>query len=376
MSRTTVMMVGIGDLGGHVLELLARSPGASLRIVTADVNEEWGVRKTNIAALGAGQMGYYPEMEFVKVDLYNIEQTAETIARIRPEIIYSAVSLQSWWVINTLPAEVFEDLDKARFGPWLPQHLVLVHKLMQAVAQTGLEIKVVNSAFPDAVNAILGKVGLAPTIGIGNVANPVPAIRDGIARRLNLAMRDVTVFFFAQHYVSHYLPRFGTSGGAPYHLKAVAGGEEVTGKVDIDAVFADVPTRYRRPGGRDGQILTASSAACILRAMIDDRGVLTHAPGPDGLPGGYPVRVSGGGGEVLLPEGLTLEEAVRINEEGQRYDGIDAIAEDGTVRYTEEHMAVMKAMIGYECRTMALEEAEGCSRELDRKFKEYAAQFK
>ena len=39
MARSTIMMVGIGDLGGHVLEMLVRSPGPR-RIITADINEE------------------------------------------------------------------------------------------------------------------------------------------------------------------------------------------------------------------------------------------------------------------------------------------------------------------------------------------------
>ena len=284
------MMVGLGDLGGHVLEMLVRAPG-SRRIIAADVNEEWGYRKTNIAAFGAAQMGHYPQLEFCKIDLFNVEQTAETIAKYKPDIIYSAATLQSWWVINTLPKEVFDDLDKARFGPWLPMHLTLVWKLMQAVKETGLDIKVVNSSFPDAVNPMLAKAGLAPTIGIGNVANPVPPLRSSIAYQLGRPMKDVTILFFCQHFVSHYIPRFGDAGGAPYYLKAIVDGNDVTGDVDMDQVLAELPKRFRRAGGRNGQILTASSAAGILLAMAGDTGDLMHAPGPAGLPGGYPVRV-------------------------------------------------------------------------------------
>ncbi len=375
MARSTIMMVGLGDLGGHVLEMLARAPG-SRKIITADINEDWAYRKTNITAFGASQLGHYPELEFVKIDLYNIDQSAEIISKYKPEVIYSAVSLQSWWVINTLPKEVFEELDIARFGPWLPMHLTLVYKLMQAVKQTGLDIKVINSAFPDATHTILDKVGLAPTIGIGNVANPVPGIRSSIAYRLGRPMKDVTVYFFAQHYVSHYLPRFGTAGGAPYYLKAVVDGEDVTNDVNMEEVFADIPTRFRRSGGREGQILTASSAAGITLAVTDDTGDFMHAPGPLGLPGGYPVRVNRDGGKVVLPKGLTMEEAVRINEEGQRYDGIDKIDDEGTVTYAEKSVEIMRNMVGYDCKVMKLEETEEQTKELGRKFKEFAGKYK
>jgi hypothetical protein len=375
MSRSTIMMIGIGDLGGHVLEMLAREPGTR-RIITADVNEEWGYRKTNIAAFGAAQLGYYPQLEFTKINLYNIEETAELIAKYKPDVIYSAVSLQSWWVINTLPKEVFDRLDLARFGPWLPMHLTLVYKLMQAVKQTGLDIKVVNSAFPDAVGPILSKVGMAPTIGIGNVANPVPPIRTALAHQLGRPMKDVTIYFVCQHYVSHYIPRFGTAGGAPYYIKVVVDGEDVTGQVSIEQAFADLPTRCRRPGGREGQILTASSAAGIVIALAEDTGDFMHAPAPGGLPGGYPVRVDRQGGMVVLPADITLEEAVRINEEGQRCDGIDRIDEDGTTYYADFSADIVRDMVGYDCRMMKLEEAEECSKELNTKFRAFAAQFK
>jgi hypothetical protein len=365
----------MGDLGGHVLEMLARAPG-SRRIITADINEEWAYRKTNIAAFGASQLGHYPDLEFTKIDLYNVEQSADIISKYKPEIIYSAVSLQSWWVINTLPQEVFEELDIARFGPWLPMHLILVYKLMQAVRLTGLDIKVINSAFPDACHNILDKIGLAPTIGIGNVANPVPAIRCAIAHQLGKKMEAVEVLFFAQHFVSHYLPRFGNSGGAPYHLSIRVDGRDVTKEVDIDAAFAEIPTRFRRAGGRDGQILTASSAAAITLAMADDNGAILHAPAPQGLPGGYPVRVTGKGGEVILPEGLTIEDAIRINEEGQRYDGIDKIDDDGTVTYAEKSVAIMRDMLGWDCPRMKLEECEEHSRELGRVFGKFTEKYK
>ncbi len=58
---------------------------------------------------------------------------------------------------------------------------------------------------------------------------------------------------------------------------------------------------------------------------------LSHVPGPEGLVGGYPVRLSKDGVKVFLPEGVTREKAIQINEEAQKWDGIEKIEEDGTV---------------------------------------------
>jgi hypothetical protein len=62
-------------------------------------------------------------------------------------------------------------------------------------------------------------------------------------------------------------------------------------------------------------------------ALLFDTGMYCDSPGPNGLPGGYPVRLSAKGAEVILPEELTLDEAVKMNAESGRLDGIERIEE-------------------------------------------------
>jgi hypothetical protein len=145
--------------------------------------------------------------------------------------------------------------------------------------------------------------------------------------------------------------------------------------VDIDKVFADAPKKYRRTGGLGGQILTASSAAAITLAMADDRREFLHAPAPDGLPGGYPVRVDANGATVDLPNDLSLEDAIRINEVGQAVDGIERIDENGTAYIPEWSNDIMKRMIGFDCKVMPLDDIHEIAAELGAKFKAFAAQY-
>jgi len=42
-TNDTIMIVGLGELGGTALEILARVPNIP-KIVTADFNEDYGVR--------------------------------------------------------------------------------------------------------------------------------------------------------------------------------------------------------------------------------------------------------------------------------------------------------------------------------------------
>ncbi len=97
-----------------------------------------------------------------------------------------------------------------------------------------------------------------------------------------------------------------------------------------------------------------------------------HAPGPAGLPGGYPIDV--GGGKIAVAEipNLTLDEAVSINERSHRFDGIERIEEDGSVVFTEDSAAVMRDALGYEGETLQPTEAADRADELSRRFNEYA----
>ncbi|NEC09501.1 hypothetical protein G3I26_30135 [Streptomyces sp. SID7909] len=365
------MLVGMGDLSARVLNMLLTNT-ATHRVVLAGRDVEEIRKRANLARFTAANLGFFGDVDSVSLDLQDIGASAETLARTKPDIIFMGASLQSWRVLTTLPRATFEELDEAQFGPWLPMHLTLNYQLMQAVRASGIETKVVNAAFPDAVGPVLDKVGLAPTIGVGNVANIMPALTHGYAHLLDVHPSEVELRLVTQHYFSHYVPRFGDAGRGAYHLSARAGGRPVDPPVDHAEVFAQLGGRLKRLGGVDGQLLTASSAVRVLTGLATDSGVLAHAPAPGGLPGGYPVRVGAAGGTVDLDGSLTLPEAIRINEECQRADGIEGIDADGTVTFTEREMAIMKRLIGYECRTMKLGDTAEWAKELGHKYRAFA----
>ncbi len=374
MKKTKIMIVGMGDLAWWVLEFLCRTPGP-FEVITADYDDDMGAKRTNSAMLSSYQMGYDPSVKFVRVDLNDIEATSNTLSDVKPDIIYNSATLQSWWVLAELPKPAYEALDKARYGPWLPMHLLLTYKLMQAVKKSDISTMVVNAAFPDVVNPVLQEVGLAPLIGIGNVDNLIPSLTLLAAAQLNVHPRRVQPYILAPHYVSYFIPRYGNSGGAEIFLKITLDDQDVTQRIDVPTLLNGVSTAYKRPGGRGAHPLVASSVVKIVVSLMNNTGTLCHAPGPNGLPGGYPVRVSSHGVEVVVPEGLTLEECVRINEEAQKFEGIEKINSDGSVIFSNNSWGIMKDLLGYDCKTMQLEECESRVKELDRKFKEYAAKF-
>ncbi|TDV45075.1 hypothetical protein EC919_113111 [Pseudomonas graminis] len=246
---------------------------------------------------------------------------------------------------------------------------------MRAVKQSCPKSLVINAAFPDAVNPILYKVGMAPDVGIGNIANLIPATRSAIARLAGCLPAQVCAKLVGHHYFSHSVPRHGLPPqrlDASFNLTYWIDGEERTGELSAEAIFACVAREFSRLGGVDGQYLTAMSAVTVLENLHAEHEVRVHGPGPQGLPGGYPVKV--GMGKVLLdlPYGVTREEAIKVNEAGQRLDGIKLIRADGTAVFGEAQMQVMQRELNFDMAEMRVCDAAAWAEELGSKYQAYA----
>jgi hypothetical protein len=372
MHRKKLLIVGGGKLCLQILQILGPRNGFHFHVASRDL--EGAVRMCNLVRLAALQQDVDVSIQPWHMDLIeaNIGQNAATLNTIKPDIIVNCASLQSWRIITELPKASFEALDQAQLGPWLPMHLAPAYALMRAVRQAGVRSLTVNLAYPDAVNTALDKVGLAPDVGAGNIANLVPATRSAIARLAGYGPEAVRVKLIGQHYFSHYVPRAGLPPEANFHLCYWVNGVEWTGEYSARRIFERVATDLRRLGGVDGQFLTATSAVRVIEGLCAPEEIETHAPGPHGLPGGYPVRVGMGKVLLSLPYGIGRAEAITANQLGQRQDGIDKIGADGCVSFGMEQMAVMESLLGFFMPKMQVADAAGWAAELTRKYREFA----
>ena len=367
MKNPQVLIIGLGGVGGWVLELLARTPGIS-HIVGADYNEDWGRKRIRTAEAGVILQGHIPSLEYIKVDLRDIDSTAETIARLQPQLIFNCATQQTWWVrYQHLPPEKIKRLGEAGAGPWMPTHMALARSLMLAIKASGWQCFVINSGFSDCSNMVLAKRGLAPTIGLGNIDLIVPIVQAGAARRLKVPVSNVQVYAVMHH---HHFGSFikHRSDFPPYFLRIMVGDQDVTRLLDKDQLVHDEMQDYL--SSEHLNPVVAASGVKNALAMLNDTGLLSHSPGPQGLPGGYPIRLGAHGAEVFMPAGLTLEEAININETCQHEDGIECVEEDGTVRYTEKSIQIFKEMLDFDLTPLKFDECEERANELIAHFRE------
>lgn len=372
MAGARVLIVGLGDLGGHVLELLARNEGVG-SIVAADKDEERGVPRVNVAELGAAHQGFYPDLSFRKVDLFDPPQVEALLRETKPDLIFQSATLQSWWVIGQLPRETYLEFLTAGLGPWVPMHFVLANRLMQAHAAVRCSAPVVNASFPDIVNPVLHALGRGPLVGIGNAALLVPRLQRVVARRWNVARSSVEISLVGHHIHDVLVEEFNTVRDVPFLLRISVDGEDVTNEFDLPRLFEEpVPT----PEGTGSHPQVASSAAEIVLGLLEGKGHRTHAPGPNGLPGAYPVRLFRDRVELALPPDISEEEAIRTNEAAQKADGIERIEQDGSVVFTAKASETMRRLLGYDCPRLRPEDQEERARELRDRYRAFAAHQK
>ncbi len=129
------------------------------------------------------------------------------------------------------------------------------------------------------------------------------------------------------------------------------------------------------PAGIDFTTVSATSAIENMYALLSDEVVEKHSPGPMGLPGGYPIKISKKGAEVNLPEGVTLEEAIAVNIASQKNDGIEEIREGGTIVFTDIAHKIMKEMLDFDYPEYNIKDSLEVAKELISKYHAFAKKY-
>lgn len=369
--NTKIFIVGLGDLGAVLLDLILRMP-EELEVVVATRNVARAAPRCNLAQLGALAQGSLSKVRLIHLDLDDLSATAETIDREKPAVLISTATMATWWLPSLLPVEDAKAVLRAGFGVWLPVHLAPTLRLMRAVRQANFAGFVLTAPYPDAVNHVLSKIGLAPTSGIGNVAEMVPKIQRRAAEELHCSVSQISARFVAHHALGKYVFKEAypepDEVAPPFLLRVACDGYDVTEKIAIRRlVFSPEPI----PEGRLTHLLTASSTIPLIRALLQDVPVPLHVPAPGGLPGGYPVSASRAGVELALGE-IPLRDAVSVNEKSQIFDGISSILHDGTVVLADDNVRQLKSVLGECPRQIAISVVEEQAADLVARYQKYA----
>jgi hypothetical protein len=352
----TVLVIGLGDLGTRVFDALARLPEIE-RLVGTGRDEERGRARAGQTALVAALAGGPRHVDFEPLDLDDVAAAASLLRRLDPDVVVTAASRHTWW-------RPFADerVGALPFGVWLPLQLVLVRRLMEARREAGVRAPVVCLPYPDGVGPALAPLGLAPELGAGNVAETAPKLALLAAGEAGVALEDVHVRLVMHHAAQRVaFPSLAGGGDEPPWTAEVTVRDERLSSEQVERLFR---APWPLPQGPDTHELSAAATAHTIRALLRDEPTATHAPAPNGLPGGYPVRVSRRGVELDLPSQLSRDGAIELNARAAAFDGIERIESDGAVVFTADVGDRTERLLGLRLERVRPDEVDEVADEL------------
>jgi hypothetical protein len=311
-----ILVLGMGDLGVRIAQRVVEG-GFSSECMLAGRSEA-ATQWARLLRISSGR-----EVSAARVDGQDAEALKALLTRFEPELIVQCATLLSPFALRGVETGVAQAVLKGGFALQLAAQLPVVRTLMQALRELGMPCPVINCSYPDVTHPILAAEELAPTIGIGNVAIMALWLQRNLA-----GANEANLQVVGQHaQLGPCLAGKPAAAETPTPLVYLNGWRLRQEELMFDAGLQ---------GGATMNHLAAETVVPILRGFTERDGVVeTHAPGVLGLPGGYPVCFVAGAPELRLPGGLSLEEAVSFNRLAAKAEGIERIAEDGTVFYTE-----------------------------------------
>lgn len=347
--RVDVLVTGVGGVGAHAVEFLARSAGIH-SVACLDVDARVAVGVAIRAEAGAITEGAAVRVEGRGADLRDTSATTAVLAELRPKVVlHAATLLPIRRMAAELPRSAFARLRRAGFGTWMPVNALLSLRLARALHAVGTDTQFIDIPFPDFINPVLSRMGFQVLAGAGNVDNLAGQLRAGVARERRITGDRVRVGLVAPHAVAEAFQREHASSGFPYFARVWVDGADVTAQTDVERVLSETSAVIGHVS-LDSRV--ASSGVAMAVAVATGRTAYVHAAGPLGLVGGYPVELSAAGATLALPNGITAEEAVAVNEAGLTAGGIARIRDDGTIDFTAEATETMSEMFGVTHRSV------------------------
>ncbi len=331
-----VLIVGLGDLGRRYAAALAARGSVDALILAG------GGKGRGPAIAGMIESCHAVPARYVPLDATRQGDIETLLRRERPDLVLQCGSLFSPWEILAGDDPHIATIRSAGVAIQLPAQLPILFAVMSAVRTVDVPAPVVNLSWPDGTNPIMARLGLAPTLGLGNVTMIVQRVRAALARDAaehGRNPRDIPLVRALGDAGALWAALSSTPPGNPAEGCRIYLGEE--GRRGDEWAYRGHPLES---GVHLNELTCASSVAVIEALLPGGAPIRASCPGVGGLPGGYPIRVEDGRVAFDLPPGVSLEDAIAFNTSLAREDGIARVESDGTVIYTDHARAVMAAI--------------------------------
>jgi hypothetical protein len=330
-----ILIIGLGDLGQRLATGISKFTDIGELLLAS--------RRVSFGIAFAERLNAYSQIKvrFLELDAEVPADIKKLLHNEHPDLIVQCGSLLSPWYFDKHQNTVREILNKAGFAAQISAQLPLITAVMLAVKELDCIAPVVNCSYPDLTHPVLAQLDLAPTIGIGNVSMIQYRIQSVLRQDRNQSSKEIQSYSPLVRVLAHHS-----------HVKAAMQSIRPCGNTSYPKVFiGEIGQQFNdlaytgAPLVVDSNLnaLSAESGLPILQALLPNRLPLRiSAPGPLGLPGGYPIQIVDRRIELDLPQTIDLRTAILDQWQSARLDGIANVDNNGTISFTESTQALLQ----------------------------------
>ena len=173
--KVRIMIIGLGSVGGYLLDYLLSSKDSEKEIIVVGRNADKMLSDVNIvkvASLIRAQNKSTVEI-VPDVDFNSVESLAECLDTYRPDLIVNSSRAYSGLKYGSISWK-----NVRAYGIWSPLSIKYIKNIMEAYEKVDSDAIVINTSYSDAIIPWLKSAGKAyPDFGSGNINHLVPRIK-------------------------------------------------------------------------------------------------------------------------------------------------------------------------------------------------------
>lgn len=284
------------------------------------------------------------------VDVLNEASIVDILTKEQPDVVVNYAIPFTWDAAKQL--NNYPKISRAGLGAFSAIQVLAPKVIARAIAIADISPFYLVGNLPDITVPIIYGLGsniamAKPICGAGNVGLIEAAVRQQLATERNVATRDFTISLCA-HHIHWVAPREpGYRNDAPFLMNVIQNEQDITSELgDLRALMNRAIVNCYEPGAGFSSTTSRLAAENIL-ALLGEQPCRLHTPAPNGMPGGHPVIIDKGVVTLDLPDIWSEQQATETMLEAHTRDGIDKIAEDGTIYFDAESVEILQNEMGF-----------------------------
>jgi hypothetical protein len=309
-----VLITGTGMFAGRIALDIAVTAKHPVNVVISGRNRmrlDWLRTAGNARAAIFGTPARFTTQA---IDLLEPGASEVLVRAHRPRLVVQAASIQTSTVISDAGSRWTDLVAEGGLSATAVFQALISARMAAAISSITPKPKLINCSFPDVVNGMLVAMGHKVLCGTGNVAilsNVFAGTREGLPQgKLRV--------------LAHYQCL------APWRLAPDQRMDGPTPRVFIEDDEISDPFeafRHCQLTPEPAIEISGASGVTLMLSLIAGQVWEGHVPGPNGLPGGYPVRLEDAELKLDLPRDIAESEAIAWNSGFEERKGLTV---DGT----------------------------------------------